>query len=45
MIGGAGAVVVGNIFRTGAEVRIDAQLEDLSSGRILAAESVRGTKP
>ena len=40
---GAGAIVVGSIVRSGSEIRIDAQLEDLSSGRVLAAESVRGT--
>lgn len=40
---GAGAVVVGSIFQAGLEIRIDAQLEDLSSGRILTADSVRGT--
>jgi tetratricopeptide (TPR) repeat protein/TolB-like protein len=39
---GAGAVVVGTIFRSGSEIRIDAQMEDLSSGRVLVAESVRG---
>ena len=39
---GAGAVVVGSIFRSGAEIRIDAQMEDLASGRVLVAESVRG---
>ena len=40
---GAGAIVVGSIFRAGSELRIDAQLEDLASGRVLAAKSVRGT--
>jgi TolB-like protein/Tfp pilus assembly protein PilF len=40
---GAGAVVVGSIFNAGRELRIDAQLEDLSNGRVLVAESVRGT--
>ena len=40
---GAGAIVVGGISKAGSEIRIDAQLEDLASGRILAAESVRGT--
>src|SRR5688572_13247492 len=40
---GAGAVVVGSIFKVGNEIRIDAQLEDLSNGRVLVAESVRGT--
>ena len=39
---GAGAVVVGTIFRSGEEIRIDAQMEDLASGRVLVAESVRG---
>jgi tetratricopeptide (TPR) repeat protein len=40
---GAGAVVVGSIVKAGSEIRLDAQLEDLSTGRVLAAESVRGT--
>ena len=40
---GAGAIVVGGISKAGSEIRIDAQLEDLASGRVLAAESVRGT--
>ena len=40
---GAGAIVRGSIVRAGSEIRIDAQLEDLSSGRVLAADSVRGT--
>jgi eukaryotic-like serine/threonine-protein kinase len=40
---GAGAIVVGGISKAGSEIRIDAQLEDLASGRVLAAESVQGT--
>ena len=40
---GAGAIVVGGISKAGAEIRIDAQMEDLATGRILAAQSVRGT--
>src|SRR5262245_29417948 len=40
---GAGATVVGGISKAGSEIRIDAQLEDLTSGRVLVAESVRGT--
>ena len=40
---GAGAIVVGTIFRSGSEIRIDAQVEDLTNGRVLAARSVRGT--
>jgi tetratricopeptide (TPR) repeat protein/TolB-like protein len=39
---GAGAVVVGSIFKSGDEVRIDVQVEDVSTGRILSADSVRG---
>jgi tetratricopeptide (TPR) repeat protein/tRNA A-37 threonylcarbamoyl transferase component Bud32 len=39
---GAGAVVVGSIFKSGAEVRIDVQVEDVGSGRILSAQSVQG---
>ena len=39
---GAGAVVVGTIYRSGDEYRIDAQMEDLATGRVLVAESVRG---
>ncbi len=40
---GAGAVVVGSIFKSGEEIRIDVQVEDVGTGRILSAESVRGT--
>jgi non-specific serine/threonine protein kinase len=40
---GAGAIVVGTIFRAGSEIRIDAQVEDLADGRVLAARTVRGT--
>jgi tetratricopeptide (TPR) repeat protein len=39
---GVGAVVVGAVFKSGSEVRIDVQVEDVGSGRILSAESVRG---
>jgi len=39
---GAGAVVIGSIFKSGEEVRIDVQVEDVGSGRVLSAESVRG---
>ena len=39
---GAGAVVVGSIFKSGEEVRIDVQVQDVSSGRILSADSVQG---
>ncbi len=40
---GAGAIVVGSIVKSGSELRIDAQVEDLAGGRVLMAESVRGT--
>ncbi|MEE9234715.1 MAG: tetratricopeptide repeat protein, partial [Candidatus Acidoferrales bacterium] len=39
---GAGAVVVGSIFQAGAEMRIDVQVEDVASGRLLFARSVQG---
>jgi TolB-like protein/predicted Zn-dependent protease len=40
---GATAVVVGSVAKSGSELRIDAQLEDLSTGRVMLAETVRGT--
>jgi len=39
---GAGAVVAGTIYRSGDEIRIDAQVEELATGRVLAADSVSG---
>ncbi len=39
---GAGAVVGGSIYKIGDEIRIDVQVEDVGSGRILSAHSVRG---
>jgi tetratricopeptide (TPR) repeat protein/predicted Ser/Thr protein kinase len=41
-LAGAGAVVTGGIFKAGEEIRIDAQLEEVTSGKILSAQSVRG---
>jgi tetratricopeptide (TPR) repeat protein len=40
---GAGAIVTGTIYKAGADIRIDARVEDLTSGRVLLAQSVRGT--
>ena len=40
---GAGAIVTGSVHKNGADIRIDARVEDLASGRILIAQSVRGT--
>ena len=39
---GAGAVVVGSIFKSGDDIRIDVQVQDVSSGRILSADRVQG---
>jgi TolB-like protein/predicted Ser/Thr protein kinase len=39
---GAGAVVGGSIYKVGDDIRIDVQVEDVGSGRILSAHSVRG---
>jgi len=39
---GAGAVVVGGFYKSGAEVRIDAQVQDVASNRLLSAHTVRG---
>jgi tetratricopeptide (TPR) repeat protein len=39
---GAAAVVSGTVMRAGEEIRVDIELHDLSSGRVLAAESGRG---
>lgn len=40
---GAGAIVAGTIYRSGSEIRIDANVQDVASGRVLAAHTVRGT--
>ena len=40
---GAGAVVSGSIMKAGEEIRVDVQLHDLASGRVLVAETARGT--
>ncbi len=39
---GAGALVSGSVFKSGADLRIDAQVHDVASGRVLGAHSVRG---
>ena len=41
-LAGAGAVVIGSIYQAGEEIRIDARVEDLATGRVLAADTVRG---
>jgi DNA-binding winged helix-turn-helix (wHTH) protein/tetratricopeptide (TPR) repeat protein/TolB-like protein len=40
---GAGAVLVGSVFEFGSEIRIDAQVEEVTTGKILVAHSVRGS--
>ncbi len=40
---GAGAVATGAVFKSGQEVRIDLQLQDVESGRFLSARTVRGS--
>jgi serine/threonine protein kinase/tetratricopeptide (TPR) repeat protein len=40
---GAGAIVTGTIYKAGPDVRIDARVEDLTTGRVLMAQSVRGS--
>ncbi len=39
---GASAVILGSVFKQGAEYRIDVQVEDVEESRILAARSARG---
>ena len=39
---GAGAMVVGNVFKAGQDFRIDVQVQDVGSGRLLGAHTVRG---
>ncbi len=40
---GAGAVATGAVFKSGQEVRIDLQLQDVESGRVLGARTARGS--
>jgi eukaryotic-like serine/threonine-protein kinase len=42
---GAGALVVGSIFRSGRDLRIDAQVQDVASGRLLGAYTAQGADP
>jgi eukaryotic-like serine/threonine-protein kinase len=40
---GAGALVAGSVFKIGSGIRIDAQVQDVGSGRLLSAHSVQGS--
>jgi len=39
---GAGALVLGNVFKSGSEVRVDVQVQDVASGRLLGAHTAHG---
>ncbi|HEY2942946.1 MAG TPA: protein kinase, partial [Vicinamibacteria bacterium] len=39
---GAGALVAGSVFKVGSGFRVDAQVQDVGSGRVLSAHSVQG---
>ncbi len=39
---GAGAVVIGNIYKSGDSIRIDVQVEDVETGRLLFARDASG---
>jgi tetratricopeptide (TPR) repeat protein len=39
---GAGAVLVGSLFKVGSETRLDAQVQDVETGRVVAASSHQG---
>jgi tetratricopeptide (TPR) repeat protein len=40
---GAGAILVGDIFNVGTGIRLDVQVQDAATGRVVAARSVEGT--
>jgi TolB-like protein len=39
---GAGAVLAGSLFRIGSDTRLDAQVQDVETGRVVAASSHQG---
>ena len=39
---GAGALVVGNVFKAGNDISIDAQVQDVATGRLIGAHTVQG---
>ena len=39
---GAGAVLAGSLFKSGSDIRIDVQVEDVETGRVVAAGSEQG---
>ncbi len=40
---GAGALVMGSVFKTGNDVRVEVQVQEVASGRVLGAHRVQGT--
>ncbi|MBZ0267134.1 protein kinase [bacterium] len=42
---GAGAVVLGSIFKSGETIRIDVQIEDVETGKLLFAREASGSDP
>ena len=40
---GASALVTGSIFKAGADLRIDVRVEDVATGKVVAAHSLSGT--
>ncbi len=40
---GASALVTGSVFKSASDVRIDVRIQDVASGRVLAAHSVNGS--
>ena len=40
---GAGAIVAGSVFRNGRDIRIDARLQDVATGRVMNAHTVTGS--
>jgi len=39
---GAGALVIGSVFKAANDIRIDVQVQDVASGRLLGAHTVQG---
>ena len=39
---GAGAVLAGSLFKSGSDIRVDVQVEDVETGRVVAAGSEQG---
>jgi tetratricopeptide (TPR) repeat protein/TolB-like protein len=40
---GAGAMLVGTLFKAGSEIRLDVQVEDVDTGRVVVARSRQGS--